>query len=118
MSTINAASVAQVRYAATLALRCGQVPSLAGVRQPTLSAAQFQQVKNGLTVLIGKAIIRQPKAPVAPHQVKLVAAMAAQSGVVPPALSGRQQADNVAIAWFKANGHLVPALVAALQPSS
>lgn len=115
MSTINAASTGQVRYVATLGLRCGHLPVLASVVQPTLTAQQFSQVKLGLTKQIGQAIVRQPNAPVAPHQATLVAAMAQVSGVVAPQLTGRQQADNVAIAWFKANQAKVPALLAVLN---
>lgn len=115
MSTINAASTGQVRYVASLAMRCGQLPALVNVQQPTLSLAQFSQVKNGLTVQIGKAIVSQRNAPVAPHQAKLVSAMAHVSGVQVPALSSRQQADQVAVNWFRRNPAQVQQLIQLLN---
>ncbi|QNJ55348.1 hypothetical protein SEA_LITTLEFELLA_37 [Gordonia phage LittleFella] len=111
MPVIAAASTGQVRYAATLALRVGQVPTYRGVTQPTMSQQQFRQVKNQLTQQIGQAVIKHPNAPVAPHQQQLLQSMAALSGVAIGTPANRQQADNWAIAWFKANQAKVPNLI-------
>lgn len=101
MSIVNAATRTKVLYVASLALRSGQVPSVTSVVMPTLSQSQATTIVNGTTATIKAGVHNHRNAAPAPHQAKLVAAMAAVSGVQAPQLTNRWHADQVAIAWFK-----------------
>lgn len=107
MSTINAASTSQVRYAATLALRIGKVVPLSSVTQPTLSAEGFQAFKRQFARERSAAIVAFASAAPAPHQLRLIAAMAAVSGVTVGQPNTRLEADEWAIAWFRKNSAYV-----------
>lgn len=116
MSTVNAATTAQVRYVATLALRCGQLPSITSVIQPTLSASQFGSLKAKLNNQLAHATqLHGNSAPVA-HQLGLLSAMSAVSGQpLASAPANRSQASAWAVAWFKANPALLVPLLSHLS---
>lgn len=114
MSVVNAASTAQVRYAATLALRIGKsVPSYS-VGQPTLSQEGFQAFKRQFATELSAAVMSHQGAAPAPHQLRLLAAMARITGVQAPAVATRLQADDVAVKWFRSNPDSVVRLVGLL----